>query len=176
MKVAERTGFTVLEVATVVVIIALLIGLSLPVLSTMRRRAQRVRCMANLRNLSVGMNSYLQENGQWPQIPADKDAPREVFAQMWIDVLAPFQVSRDIWICPTIQNRLENPDYSTPDTARIDYFATSFDDKPTSPHEWPRQPWFVEAANAHGTGNLILFTDGSISDLMTVLSGSTGNN
>ncbi len=38
------------------------------------------------------------------------------------------------------------------------------------PHQWPRQPWFVEAGDVHGHGNLIIFTDGSISDLKTVVS------
>lgn len=46
----------------------------------------------------------------------------------------------------------------------------NFDDKPTSPHQWPRQPRFIESADAHGHGNLIVFTDGSIGesgDLLT---------
>ncbi len=30
--------------------------------------------------------------------------------------------------------------------------------------------WFVEAGDVHGHGNLIIFTDGSISDLKTVAS------
>jgi len=32
----------------------------------------------------------------------------------------------------------------------------------------PRQPWFAETGNVHGNGNLIVFTDGSISDFNTV--------
>jgi len=47
-------GFTLLEVFVVVVIIAILAALLLPVFSKMRARAQRVQCMANLRNLYVG--------------------------------------------------------------------------------------------------------------------------
>jgi hypothetical protein len=43
-----------------------------------------------------------------------------------------------------------------------------FDDKPASPHQWPRQPWFAEVGDVHGNGNLIVFTDGSISDLKTI--------
>lgn len=44
-----------------------------------------------------------------------------------------------------------------------------FDDKPTTSHQWPRQPWFVENVDIHGNGNLIVFTDGSIDDLKTVV-------
>jgi hypothetical protein len=64
---------------------------------------------------------------------------------------------------------LGNPNLSNPVNARLDYVATTFDDKPTTPHQWPRQPWFAEVGNMHGNGNLIIFTDGSIGDLNTVL-------
>ncbi len=166
-------GFTLLEFATVIVIIAILVALALPILAKLRARAQRVKCAANLRNLSVAANYYLQDNGMWPQIPVgDESTPREEFAEAWIDALAPFGATREVWICPTIQNLLHNPDYSKPENARIDYIATPFDDKPTSPREWPRQPWFVEAGDVHGNGNLIIFTDGSVSDLKTILAGA----
>ncbi|HEV2045932.1 MAG TPA: hypothetical protein VGQ95_04965 [Chthoniobacterales bacterium] len=41
---------------------------------------------------------------------------------------------------------------------------------------WPRQPWFGEIGNVHvhGNGNLIVFTDGSISDLNTVAKKQSG--
>jgi hypothetical protein len=52
---------------------------------------------------------------------------------------------------------------------RIDYIPMPFDDKPTTPHQWPRQPWFVEAGDVHGHGNLIIFTDGSIGDLSSAI-------
>jgi Biotin and Thiamin Synthesis associated domain len=73
------------------------------------------------------------------------------------------------WICPTIQDLMRGPDYSRPENARLDYMPMPFDDKPTTPHQWPRQPWFVETGDVHGNGNLIIFTDGSVSDLKTVV-------
>ena len=63
---------------------------------------------------------------------------------------------------------MQGLDYSKPENARIDYMPMPFDDKPTTPHQWPRQPWFVEVGDMHGNGNLIIFTDGSVSDLKTV--------
>lgn len=163
-------GFTLLELVIVIAIVAILAILAIPLFSSMRARAQRVQCTVNLKNLGVGANLYVQQNGVWPQIQptAGGDAP-ETYANAWIAALEPFSVPRKTWICPTIQAKLENPDYSTPENARVDYFATTFDDKPNSPHEWPRQPWFIETGNVHGNGNLILFTDGSISDLNTVV-------
>lgn len=97
----------------------------------------------------------------------ESDAAEQNYASEWIAALKPFGVVEKNWICPTVQNLLQNPDYLKPENARIDYFAMSFDDKPMSPHRWPKQPWFVEVGDVHGNGNLIIFTDGSVSDLNT---------
>lgn len=162
-------GFTLLELLVVLVIIGILVTLALPVISGMRARAQRAQCMANLRSLYVATESFVQQNGSWPQIPmSDSDSAELDYANAWIAALKPFGPSQQAWICPTIQNLMQNPDLSRPENVRVDYVATTFDDKPTTPHQWPRQPWFAEVGDMHGNGNLIIFTDGSISDLKTV--------
>lgn len=170
MRGVWRRAFTLIELLVTLGIIAILTTLAFPVFSVIQKRAQRVRCTANLKTLSVGASLYLQQNGVWPQIPSPTDtSPAEDFANAWIAALAPFSVPRASWICPANQQLLGNPDYSTAATARIDYIPTPFDDKPTSPNEWPRQPWFIETGDVHGTGNLILFADGSVSDLKSVV-------
>lgn len=168
---SRRRGFTLLELVIVIAIVAILALLAVPFISNMRERAQRVQCAANLKNLAVAANLYLQQNNDvWPQIrPGAAGDASEDYANAWIAALEPFAVTRKTWICPTMQAGLGNPDYSTADNARIDYFATTFDDKPGTSHEWPRQPWFIETGSVHGNGNLIIFTDGSISDLNTVM-------
>lgn len=153
-----------------IMIIVILGIFATPLIPKLRARAQRVRCATNLKNLAVAAELFVQQNGAWPQIPAPAaGTPQEAFAESWISALGPFGTTRDTWICPTMQNLLRNPDYTQPENARVDYISTPFDDKPTSPHEWPRQPWFIERGDVHGNGNLIIFTDGSISDLKTVL-------
>ena len=167
---ATDRAFTIVELLIAIVIIAILGALIFAAVANLRARAQRVQCMANLRALAVGAELYVQQNGSWPQIHhGASDAP-ETVANAWIAALEPFHVPRKSWICPTIENLLGNPDYTQPDAVRVDYFATPFDDKPTSPHEWPRQPWFIESGDVHGNGNLIIFSDGSISDLKTATS------
>jgi prepilin-type N-terminal cleavage/methylation domain-containing protein len=163
-------AFSLIELLVVVGIIVILALLAIPVVSTLTARAQRAQCMANLKTLAVGANLYLQQNGSWPQIPPAGDAGDETeVAKAWVAALAPFRVPAKAWICPTIEQALGSPDYTKPGNERIDYIATPFDDKPTTPHEWPRQPWFIETGDVHGSGNLIIFTDGSISDLNTTL-------
>ena len=164
-----KIAFTLLEVLIVLVIIAILSILLLPAISAFRARAQRVQCMTNLRSLYVAANLYVQQNGSWPQIAVgDSDSAEEDYANAWIAALAPFGPTQKTWICPTVQNLLANPDLSDPTNVRIDYGAMSFDDKPTTPYQWPQAPWFAESQNVHGNGNLIIFTDGSISDVYTV--------
>ena len=165
----RKVGLTLLELLVVIGIILILATLTIPVISGMRARAQRVQCTANLRTLAVGANLFIQQNGSWPQIPpSNPDDSGEQFAKDWIAALSPFSVPAKSWVCPTMQNALGDPDVLAAGNERVDYIATPFDDKPTTPHEWPRQPWFVESGDVHGNGNLILFTDGSISDVNTV--------
>ena len=163
-------AFTLLELAIALVISGILATMLLPVYAGMRARAQKAQCIANLHNLYVAADLYVQRNGSWPQITrGDSDTADADFANAWIDALAPFGPARQTWICPAIEEVLQNPDYQQPQNARLDYFPMSFDDKPITPHQWPRQPWFVETANVHGHGNLIIYTDGSVAqtgDLM----------
>jgi len=161
---SRRCGaFTLLELVIVLVIVGILATMLLPVYAGMRARAQRVQCVSNLHNLYLAADVYLQRNGSWPQITRDTSATGGAdFANAWINALAPFGPTRQTWICPAIQEILHGPDYQHPQNARLDYLPMSFDDKPTTPHQWPRQPWFIETANVHGHGNLIIFTDGSI--------------
>jgi prepilin-type N-terminal cleavage/methylation domain-containing protein len=168
-SIPARRAFTLLELLIVLAIIGILATLLLPVYGHMRERAQKVQCMANLRSLYVATEVYLQRNGSWPQIFIRNYGTREEFANAWIAALAPFGIQRRTWICPTIQELLHNPDYTRPANARIDYISTAFDDKPTTPHQWPRQPWFVEAGDVHGNGNLLIFTDGSIAETRNLL-------
>lgn len=164
----RESGFTLLELLIGLVIIGILATLAIPAYTGLRERAQRVQCLANLRALYLGADLYLQRNGSWPQIRSNDYPESTAFADVWIDALTPYGVERKTWICPTIQGLLGGPDYTVPDKFRIDYFATPFDDKSTTPHRWPRQPWFIEAGDVHGSGNLIIFTDGSISSLADV--------
>jgi prepilin-type N-terminal cleavage/methylation domain-containing protein len=162
-------GFSLLEALVVIVVIGILATLLIPVISSMRSRAQRVQCTANLRSLYVAANLYVQQNGSWPQIAmSDSDSAEQEYANAWITALQPFGSTQKTWICPTIQELLGNPDLSNPQNVRSDYIAMPFDDKPTTPFQWPHQPWFAESGDVHGHGNLIVFTDGSISDLKTI--------
>lgn len=68
----RRRGFTLIELLVVVAIIAILIGILLPALSSARASARSTACGSNLRQLGIGLTSYLAEyREQLPQVRVD---------------------------------------------------------------------------------------------------------
>lgn len=148
----------------VVVIIAILAALLLPAFSYVRVRVQRAQCITNLKSLYSGANQHVQEHGNWPQIDPTL-IKTNAYDKAWIEALSPYGINAKIWICPARQMQANDPDYLQPKNVRIDYVAMPFDPKSITPYRWPRQPWFLERGNFHGHGQLIIFTDGSVSEL-----------
>jgi prepilin-type N-terminal cleavage/methylation domain-containing protein len=162
----QSSGFTLLELATVLLVIGILVVMLIPGFSSMKSRAERSVCSNNLANLYFGANSFVQEQGHWPQIPTKLQSP--AYAKNWLDALSPYGLSKKNWICPSVQRQLHDPDYLKEGSTRIDYFATPFDESHLSPYKWPTQPWFVERGNVHGDGNLVIFTNGKTQSLSEI--------
>lgn len=64
-----RRGFTLVELLTVVGIVAFLLALLLPSLANAREAAKRTVCASNLRQLGVAVQLYANQNQGW--IPRD---------------------------------------------------------------------------------------------------------
>jgi prepilin-type N-terminal cleavage/methylation domain-containing protein len=59
---AKRPGFTLVELLVVIGIIAVLVGILLPVLSKARQAGNRASCMNNIRNMEMAQMIYCNDN------------------------------------------------------------------------------------------------------------------
>jgi prepilin-type N-terminal cleavage/methylation domain-containing protein len=65
MRTRPRRGFTLIELLVVIGIIALLIGILLPVLSKAREQGKQVACMSNLRQVGNELQIYANNYKGW---------------------------------------------------------------------------------------------------------------
>lgn len=59
----KKRAFTLIELLVVISIIAVLMGIMMPALSKAKKSAQGVVCGSNLKQISIGMYNYLEDNG-----------------------------------------------------------------------------------------------------------------
>lgn len=70
-----RRAFTLIELLVVVAVVAILISILLPALASAREGGRQSVCLANLRNVMIGVQLYLQESNDW--LPAAEPPLRE---------------------------------------------------------------------------------------------------
>ena len=68
LRVKTPKAFTLIELLVVISVIAVLMGILLPVLGRVRKQAQSVRCLAHLKHLGTAVAVYATEyDGQFPR-------------------------------------------------------------------------------------------------------------
>jgi prepilin-type N-terminal cleavage/methylation domain-containing protein/prepilin-type processing-associated H-X9-DG protein len=77
-----RRGFTLVELLVVIGIIAVLISILLPALNKARRAAKQAQCSSNMRQIAMGMLTYINANkGNFP--PARVEPGGTVYPEGW---------------------------------------------------------------------------------------------
>jgi prepilin-type N-terminal cleavage/methylation domain-containing protein len=72
----HRKGFTLVEILVVIGIVALLVGILLPVISRARESSKRTTCMSNLRAIGQALTAYANEHkGQFPRVKWNPTGP-----------------------------------------------------------------------------------------------------
>ena len=110
-----RMRFTLIEMLTVVGIIAVLVSILAPTLSKARHRAAQIQCMSNLRELASAMTLYSDEwRGRLPPY-VTKALPLEHPGLNWPGWRYPYYGLTRLLICPS--SMAKEPD-ATPDGFR----------------------------------------------------------
>lgn len=95
-----KRGFTLTELIVVIAIIALLSGIAVPLSISMIAKSREAACLANLRSIGAGIQSYLADNNQRMPVLAlgrsSKSSPEPVLET----VLLPYVGSEDVFRCP----------------------------------------------------------------------------
>lgn len=156
-------AFTLLELLVVTALLAVLMILMIPSFKQVLPKAQQVVCISHLRGLWLGFSPCASDGTGWPQVPANIEIGSRAEQQWWIDTGSErFDIPPKLWTCPSIKRLLgaSNPTNGVP---LIDYMPTLFDANPNTPYKWATMPWFIEIANPHGGGCLMVLPDGSVS-------------
>ena len=95
-------GFSLIELLTVIAIIAVLMGILFPVIASTRQRARRNACIANLAEIGTGLKMYRLDEGGYPPVLFRFVDEAKLPAQTAVtDGLFPNWVRRtDAFVCP----------------------------------------------------------------------------
>lgn len=98
-----RRGFTMIELLCVIVIMAVLLGLTAPSYQKIMRKADSTQCASSLRQIGIAVNlATIDNDGKYPVIetdPTDPVYPVEEGAKSLADALAPYGIDAKTLQC-----------------------------------------------------------------------------
>ena len=125
------SGFTLIELLIVIAIIALLVAILAPALSSAKDLANTVYCLNNLRNIGFAMNSYADANKEWIPRALDNDEA------IWLFVFMPhiggdFKKKQDYrevkyYQCPAFPRDNDSKNQRSNTQQTVDYVINAWD-------------------------------------------------
>lgn len=141
-------GFTLMELLIVVAIIAAVAALVVPFGKSMRAKSRQVACLNNLKEIGVGIESYLQDHSDtMPDIAAGRKTKEEDVLVLET-ALADYIENPEIYHCPEDQEIFQetgssyiwNSTQSGKNKHRLEFFTIT-DDPGRVPLVTDKQKW-----------------------------------
>jgi len=119
---ARRDGFTLIEMLVVIAIIALLASLLIPAVSKSMQRAEAVRCLSYLKQISTALSGFATDNKGAVPLVTNQSGGSSTGKLHWVQYLSgyvgresatwvdPFQTGSVFWGCPSWEGRVINAD------------------------------------------------------------------
>ncbi|MCU0915250.1 MAG: hypothetical protein MUC88_11890 [Planctomycetes bacterium] len=110
----HRVAFTLVELLVVIAVLALLMGLLLPVLGIAREKARRVACMGNIRQFIIGTQAYAGDNREYLPLglsdardPEDEHTP--ILSRAMRNALVRIIGDENVLSCPWLREPFGQP-------------------------------------------------------------------
>jgi len=93
-------AFTMMEILVVIAVVAVLAAVAIPAASSVLSRAKSAACLSNLRQIGVGLQSYLADhNMQMPNLLAGRRSTSDS-GPVIDEALADYVGDRSVFLCP----------------------------------------------------------------------------
>ena len=111
----QRAAFTLIELLVVIAVIALLLGLLVPVLTKAREQSRRLACLGNIRQFIIGIQAYANDNGEYlPSGLSDFKEPEDehtpILSSAMRKALVTIIGDEKILSCPWLREPFDQPD------------------------------------------------------------------